>query len=308
MAALKFTIDNTGGNHGHQLKDYLGGWTIGRLFNLDYLHTPHSYLDFFGIGRGCAVGSKKIFRRFKHRSVKVISGPYWDGIANYDEMRQRLAKEIENTPEETLLVFKKAMRVHPFQTIPWLENGLIDEAIFEDIRSSVTANFSELHNLQEHIQRDSLKVAIHINRGSDIYIKNHFKDSREVRYIFPVSYFENIIDQIEEKYGRGNVSFNIYTEELNSEEIMSTFKDRPGVSLKIGSNREQKNYSLIHSIFMNFIQADILVACNSSFSAICTYFRKGKKTIYHPHKHLDYLPEPDCIKTEEDGRMNLSLL
>ena len=48
---MDFTIEfNSGGNHGHQLKDALGGFTIGYLLNLNYIHTPHSYLDFFGIG------------------------------------------------------------------------------------------------------------------------------------------------------------------------------------------------------------------------------------------------------------------
>ena len=57
---MDFTIEFTsGGNHGHQLKDALGGLTIRRLFNLNYVHTPYSYLDYFGNfiilgGRGLA--------------------------------------------------------------------------------------------------------------------------------------------------------------------------------------------------------------------------------------------------------------
>ena len=48
---MDFTIEfNSGGNHGHQLKDALGGITIGHLFNLNYVHRPYPYLDFFGIG------------------------------------------------------------------------------------------------------------------------------------------------------------------------------------------------------------------------------------------------------------------
>ena len=47
---MDYTIEfNSGGNHGHQLKDALGGFTIGHLLNLNYIHTPYSYLDFFGI-------------------------------------------------------------------------------------------------------------------------------------------------------------------------------------------------------------------------------------------------------------------
>ena len=54
---MDFTIEfNSGGNHGHQLKDALGALTIGHLFNLNYVHRPYSYLDFFGIF--CVFGPK----------------------------------------------------------------------------------------------------------------------------------------------------------------------------------------------------------------------------------------------------------
>ena len=36
---MDFTIFTSGGNHGHQLKDALGGLTIGRLFNLNYVQS-----------------------------------------------------------------------------------------------------------------------------------------------------------------------------------------------------------------------------------------------------------------------------
>ena len=58
---------------------------------------------------------------------------------------------------------------------------------------------------------------------------------------------------------------------------------------------------MIQDIFYHFIQSDILVTCNSSFSAMASYFRDGKITIYHPHDHLENLPEDQFIKTDESG-------
>ena len=41
---------------------------------------------------------------------------------------------------------------------------------------------------------------------------------------------------------------------------------------------------------------------------MCAYFRKGKKTVYHPHLQLRYLPEPNYVKTDKDGNLSLELL
>jgi len=308
---ISFTIKfNSQGNHGHQLKDALGGVTIGHLFDLEYLHIPYEYLDYFGIG----YESKKLtawINRLKYNRIKRISGPFWNGFSDYDTMRQFFNEQLAGVEKRTLVIFDKALRVHLFQTIPWHQKGLIKTSIFSLIQKQVSHAFASLHPSDSKLTNYPLKVAVHINRGVDYNREKypqHFANSYMVRYMFPMKYFENIMDQIETIYGRGNVHFDIYTERLNSEEIVSSFGTRPNTTVRVGSNREEKNYNLIHSIFLAFVQADILVCSNSSFSSMAAYYRAGKKTIYHPHAHLDYLPEPEYIKTSSDGTFDTKLI
>lgn len=304
-----YTIDfNSGGNHGHLLKDYFGGITIGHLFNLQYVHTPFSYLDYFAIGYQKDKLNKWL-RKLKFKNVVKVKGPYWNGISDYDTMLNRLAP-IFNTPKNnTLFVFKNALRIHPFQTIPWYKNNQIEKPIFLSITQEVSNNFKFLHPSISENQKKT--VAIHISRGQDFDKKIHpihFTDSTVVRYMFSLSYFEHIIFQLRKVYGKGNIQFSIYTEKLNSEDIVDTFRKEDDVTLHIGPNRSERQNTRIHEIFSNFVSADILVTCNSSFSVVAAYYRYGKQTIYHPHIHLNHLPEPEYLATDILGNFNTNLL
>lgn len=302
---------NSGGNHGHQIKDALGGLAIGDLLELNYVHTPYSYLDFFGIGYGYPT-LKKWHGRFKYSGIKKISGPLWAGIDDYGTMRDLFARELHNVDRRTLLVFDKALRVHPFQTIPWFNEGKLAHNIFSKLQEEVSNNFAKIHSLPPPpAPRSSTTVAVHINRGVDFdreKYPNHFASPFHVRYMFNLDYYENIMEQIEKAKGIGNVEFTIYTEELNSEEISARFDRRPNTRVAIGKDRDRRDNDLIHSIFKAFVESDILVCSNSSFSVMCAYFQKGRKTIYHPHRHLNHLPEPEYVKTKDNGDLDIDLL
>ncbi|CAM1362668.1 hypothetical protein [Tenacibaculum xiamenense] len=308
---MDFTIEFTsGGNHGHQLKDALGGLTIGKLFNLNYVHTPYSYLDYFGLGYQCTVVTKEE-RGVKYKNVVRIEGPLWCGIDEYDELLTYFEKVLPLRDKNTLVVFENALRIHPFQTIPWFLNGNTERNIFAEIQEETSRKFNELHNLKITDYKSPIQVAMHINRGND-YDKekypSHFSTPFAVRYMFDMDYYENTLIHIEKAYGVGNVKFTIYTEQVNSEAIVERFSNRLNTEVKIGSNREEKNYDQIHRIFRAFVEADILVCSNSSFSVMCAYFRKGRKTIYHPHLQLRYLPEPNYIKTDDNGTIDIEVL
>lgn len=308
---MDFTIEFTsGGNHGHQLKDALGALTIGRLFDLNYVHTPYEYLAFFGIGYKYPV-VKKEDRSSKYKAIKRVSGPLWCGIDDYDELLDYFKKALPKQSDETLVIFDNALRIHPFQTIPWLKEGRLKYDVFSKIQEELSSNFIELHSLDLKKKNEPIKVAMHINRGMDydkeIY-PQHFTSSYAVRYMFSMDYYENILNHIDKAYGIGNVSFDIYTEAQNSEDITDRFLTRKNTKVHIGSNRQEKNYDLVHGIFQAFVEADILVCSNSSFSVMCAYFRKDRQTIYHPHLQLRYLPEPNYVKTTKDGIIDISLL
>lgn len=308
---MDFTIEFTsGGNHGHQLKDALGGLTIGRLFNLNYVHTPYEYLDYFGLGFKYPV-VERADRKLKYKNIVRVEGPLWCGIDDYEELLQYFEKALPKRSNDTLVILENALRIHPFQTIPWYLEGRTTRNIFAEIQQEVSQNFNELHSLKINKFKSPVEVAVHINRGTDYdreKFPQHFTSPFAVRYMFDMDYYENIILHIEKAYGTGNVYFNIYTEKQNAEDILQRFDKRKHTRVIIGSDREEKNYDQIHSIFKSFVEADILVCSNSSFSVMCAYFRKGRKTVYHPHLQLRYLPEPNYIKTEDDGSLDIALL
>mgnify|MGYP006097302501 FL=1 len=308
---MDFTIEFTsGGNHGHQLKDALGGLTIGRLFNLNYVHTPYDYLDYFGIGYNHQVLEVKE-RNSIYKNIIRVEGPLWSGIEDHTELIEYFEKALPKNDKDTLVIFENALRIHPFQTIPWFQEGKLDRDVFSEIQQEISQNFNDQHSIRVTKSNRPLEVAMHINRGTDYdreKFPQHFTSPFAVRYMFGMDYYENILIHIEKAYGIDNVKSSIYTEKENSEDILERFDGRKNTMVLIGSDREEKNYDQIHNIFRAFVEADILVCSNSSFSVMCAYFRKGKKTVYHPHLQLRYLPEPNYVKTDKDGNLSIELL
>jgi hypothetical protein len=302
-------INNSGGYHGHQIKDVLGAKTIMSLFDLTYLHTPYPYLDNFAL-QGNTEKLSKWRRHLGFRRVIRIKGPHWDGFPEHDKAKAHFNDLIGVKDAKTLYVFEMAARIHPFQTIPWYQKGLIEKDIFTSIAKETTLNYHNHHGLSMAFNGEGpLRVAMHISRGVD-YNKDrfpeHFEDSYNVRYMFPLSYFDKVLEQLQGSLDKP-FEVDIYTEALHSDEIVDHFGARENCKVHVGNNRKEKNHDLIHEIFKAFITADILVACNSSFSAMAAYFRHGKPMIYHPHRHLDHLPLP-YLATDRDGRFDTGAL
>ncbi|MFD2567580.1 hypothetical protein [Pseudotenacibaculum haliotis] len=308
---MDFTIEFTsGGNHGHQLKDALGAMAIGHLFNMNYVHTPYEYLDFFGIGYNYPVVEKSE-RTSRYKQIVRVEGPLWCGVEDYDEMVAYFQKKLPKRDDTTLVIIENALRIHPFQTIPWFQQGRLEYDIYSTMQKELSENFLEKHSITPKAPEFPIQVAMHINRGMDYdreKFPQHFTSPYAVRYMFDMDYYENILIHLEKAYGVGNVEIKIYTELSNSEDILDRFEGRPHTEVMIGSNREQKNYDLVHNIYQAFVEADILVCSNSSFSVMCSYFRKSRTTIYHPHLQLRHLPKPNYIPTTEEGSIDIELL
>ena len=114
---MDFTIEYTsGGNHGHQLKDALGGLTIGRLFNLNYVHTPYGYLDYFGIGYNHPVLEVKD-RNSRYKNIVRVEGPLWCGIEDHAELIEYFEKALPKNDKDTLVILENALRISIFPTI-----------------------------------------------------------------------------------------------------------------------------------------------------------------------------------------------
>jgi len=305
---MDFTIiNNTRGYHGHQIKDLLGGRCIGELYDLNYLASRYPYLDQFALNRNMTAMSWWK-RHFGYKQVRRVPGPLWDGISDYEAARSYFAEAFD-VPDQTLLIFEQALRIHPHQTIPWYESGKIKTNIWRKLVNQTSQNYREIH--PSITPTGPVRVAMHVSRGADYNrerFPEHFEDSYNVRYMVPMEYFVHIAERLIDHIGGEDIIIDVYTESQNSEDIVGAFAQMSQATVHIGSNRKQKNHHLIHAIFGAFVKADVLVACNSSFSAMCSYFRAGKTTIYHPHRHLDHLPAPEFIATDTTGYFDVNQL
>ena len=292
---MNYTIRTNGGNHGHQLKDWMGAYTIGVLLGLEYYHTNYEYLNFFLPSDYF----KKNISTLKKENNIYIKGPLWQGITDYNEFKKKFNK-IKKDPQ-SLYIFKKSIRVHPFQTIDWFNKKYIKKNVFEEVCNDVTKAFYS-NKEKKQTNSDVLNVCVHVN----LY-ENTGKSPNQPRFRFPVEYYLRIIEQLETTYKK-QLSFNIYAEKTNSDIVKKAFSDKK-FKLHIGEDRDFyrsiKNFETIHSIFKDFVDADILVCSNSSFSVVASYFRvldKNKITIYHPHTNLSNLNDyKNCIATDTTG-------
>jgi hypothetical protein len=317
-------------NHGHQLKDYFGGLAICKLFGLKYVHTSYEYLDFFTTNMHELPMDKLMDQ---DPDLKVISlsevikkNQVWGGH-NYDlELfnRQLDRERLMEIPNDCILNIDngsyqckkgqgaknmRVYRLHPCVARAWYEVGMLDWDIFDEIVSEFTDKFTKYHvNHKSQYDSDKINVAVHIGRGIDYTTSLRYIPSFVERYMFKLGYFEWIFNQLRKIFGK-KLLFHIYTEKLNSEEVVDRFSKCSDVEIHVGSDRKERNHDLVHDIFYHFVTSDILIPCNSAFSVVATYYRKNKITIYHPHEHLYGLPmEHGYIPTDVNGLFDVDYL
>ena len=114
---MKFKVTlSTKGNHGHQLKDAIGGILFSRISGSELTKFQSKYLDFSGINR---IGEKRrlIDSAKLLGSGFSINGPYWDGFDKWTSLqgvigfyKGRISRRIAR-----FINVQDATRVHPHQ-------------------------------------------------------------------------------------------------------------------------------------------------------------------------------------------------
>ena len=309
-----------GGNHGHKFRNYLSVYFISKLFNMKYLHTPCSVTDAFGVGHGEELCDFKYIRHsepFLLGNWSVTNTPAnWVG-----EVRDA---DIKNFNKEELHDMFFAARNYVF--FPHTVQELINNNILPhvDIYNFFEGVTYELFNKYSIVNKDrpypflretDINIAVHINRGVDACLPTNprAKDSTLERFQFSLDYFDNIINQITVflKSINKKHTFYIYTEALNSESIVDFFSKKENVQLRIGCNRgtrTEADLNVIENIYHAFIQSDILVTCNSSFSMTSTFLRYKKPFIFKQHIPFKFMPYDWSFTTDEDGNFNTDKL
>ncbi len=301
-------VNNSGGFHGHQLKDVLGGIAIAKIFGFNYVRRKNPYLDFFGVGCDRPVASP--LRYLFHKKIR-INGPVWNGL-DYKKANKifgDINKKYGN--RKCLLMLGNAMRVHPCQTIKWYEDGLIKRNVFQEIVDETSRDF--MHKNSEMVstisEKGCVNVTVYINRGTwyDIARRRNLKclkDPKVPRYFFPMSYYKRILEQLRKSFHGRKMHVHIYTEKTNSGEIFEAFSKEKDVTVHAECDRAERKHDNVYQIFYNMVESDVMVTCSSAFSVVATYFRKDGMVIYHPHMHLFDLPEDRYFATDLKGNFD----
>jgi len=177
-----------------------------------------------------------------------------------------------------------SVRILPHQVFEWNENGLISENIFSNIVNELGNKFySRWSDKTSYFGPDTINVSMHIGRGRDYINKFKKTDTSSCHHQFSNEYWETLILDIQKALHGKKYCIHIYTEKLNSEEIVEMFSNKPNIKFHIGENRGQCDYNKIYDIFYHFVDSDIHVCSNSGFSTAPGFFRKKGVMIYHPH-------------------------
>jgi hypothetical protein len=277
-------ITNSGGNHGHKIKDILSGTVIAGLLNFKQVYHHAPMVDFYQMH----MDQKKIDPK---RTI-LIRSQSWSGMPINDVIP--LFKAI---PDEYLVILDKSTRLFPWQLCE------IDKYnILMNIINMLSNRFDKYNKFKSPLTKSRINVGIHAV-FFDYGLKSRFHYNR--RYRFPVSYYRAIMDQIRLKIQ--NPMFHIFIEKRDLK-IASELKSGD-VKIWSGSNRGEKQNCSAQRAFVGLVKSDIMVTCNSSFSVTSTYFRGGRPTIYHPHEHLKNLPENNNFyATNLDGLFDVDRL
>ncbi len=300
---IYYTVRNTsGGFYGHQLKDLIGGYTLGKYLGLEYVHSYYPYLESFGIG----VNQKKIESIPYDIDSIIIGGPYWGGISieNANNLKDRYAEYI-NSDKDLLIYFVNATRLFPHQLI----NSEKPE-LFDNIHKELTERYEIVHrNDTTYFDSNFFNVAIQIRQG-DANDKEkypeHFTQHTNARYQYPIEHYIKIMEQLRSIDFKRPIKFHIYSEGYNNGDL-DTLKDMNDVEIHLSFTSNKNDNKQAYEDFMHLIKADLLVATTSSFSSMAVYFRYNKYTLYHPYDHLNNLPSDFYISIDKDGNFELNI-
>ena len=316
------THEGGGGNHGHKLKNILSAYIMSQVYKLTYLHTPELITDCFGIGYGENfvpwLDSRKHTLKPPHDTIlKIVyigHFPYISSNHNANWYGDVITSDIQtilnsSQTSNTLFVLRNYL-YFPHTFYKSIELGLVlgecNYKALENIIEKLTFKYSQV-NIRDTTQskQNVVNIAIQINRGQDFDKPSYHKSSRDMRYIFPLEYFSNIINQITTLLKQKNKHsvFHIYTEQYNSEPIIKHFIG-DNINVHVGPNRGSRDDTDLHyceDVFYHFVNCDILVTCNSSFSVASTFFRYKKPFIYYPHLSFEESQFDWAIKTDISG-------
>ncbi|QNN23308.1 hypothetical protein HED60_13830 [Planctomycetales bacterium ZRK34] len=283
-------IANSGGRLGHQLKDIVTGMIVSELFNIAYLHSPlrdAEWERFMGLGTDECMLTDSHYSYFVSQLVQV--SPRWHGIS-WDSL-YNVIRGLQARPQPTLLIFQHAIRVLLVQARQWHAKGAIEHDVYSRVINKLRHKyFCTEHPAKKRIVSEGrYNIAIHIRRG-DATVRNG-------RWL-PISYYTNIIDQLESLLSKKSAVFHIYSD--------GTTNAMDQIRHALTKSHRRIIFHLNESPFATFHQmvvADLLVLGHSTFSDWAGFISSQPKLL-HPHYHMTGLDDNEWIYVDKHGNIS----
>jgi len=265
---------------GSQYQKIINLYAVIKKFNLKYIHIP------LQIGHN--------YNNDNDNDNDNDWNEKWDNFFNFKKLSNNNEVDIEklekyfiteNTTEETIFRNRNPnilyLYFHTFDI--FYKNP---EYYFKDIQTDLINVYTEANNHRKLIyNKTKTSIAIHIrvynnydNEGE--YEKYSKTDtSKEERYNFTADMYENLINQLKEKYTNNEI--HIFSQEEYFDIKFKKLRDIQDIKLHFDDID-------VFDTFHHLCNADVFVTGLSSFSIIAAYYNKNT-VIYLPYPYQPVL-------------------
>lgn len=253
---IYLTYNQTRGRNGHKLKDIMSVFILSFFLNNCKVYFHNSWrkqniLNNISLEKVSNNKNKNYKEKYFIDQIKE-----WRGI-DYDTFQNTL-EIINDLDDETLVVFKKVFRIHPYQ----LHNWYIEKKIKEDIfTNKFIPLLRDFYYGKEEVKLNDI-FSIHIRRGDSA--KKMIKEG------WNINFYKNVISEINKKI---DIPINIYSEKINSNDLLE-LKSFNNVNLILGDDQTFLND------FKSMATSKYLLISSSSLSTWLSYISIG--TIFLP--------------------------
>ena len=279
--------------YGHQMKDQLTALIIAKIYNYQYVNTFHKPIEIMGLHNNCPSVTDLPTNIHKEYIEKI-------GIRNgmtFQQLHQFHTKFVTLSADKDILVIvKKQSRVLVHQLYEWQLHNKISPTIFFDIRKCIYDMFIYQNpNIPIYLSKECKNIAMHIRRGdtADPKLKKLGKmgiqetdDPYVMHSNLPVTWFNNIAQNIILDDNLDKYHIHIFTEKKHSQDVTDFFDNKVNITIHIGES--------IESDILNMCNCDYLIMSNSGLSTLIGYMSTKSKKYYHPNPHCPQtLPSPE---------------
>jgi hypothetical protein len=313
---LYVTVTNVDGNHGHKTLDTMSGLMIAKVLKGQYLVADYPYQDYLGLGNVYPKISSVTDFEKKVTVGDKVRHTDWHGLHEmiYSNGLDSYAYGRQSGP--ALLELYNGYRVLAGDVCNWYRRKWLMYDAFGEVCEDTATAFSKLQWKRPE-PTGKLDIIAHIGIGIDskTRYRKKYHTPHHMHYIFPMSYWHNMFNCVRERLSGHYDKIRIFTEAHKSDHIVDAFGDCPDIEICLGPDRRSYDgptggtAEYIHDTYYNFINCDLLLTCNSSFSLTTSFYRNqpGKVTMYNPNFEFFDLPEGPFRMLEDDGTFEDSL-